>query len=97
MRVLRRVLLGGLMLASAAIVQGAEPATSTAVLSIPSMTCPACPLTVRTALQRVEGVKAIAVDLDAKIVTVTFDPRRTRPEALQAATGNAGYPAQLRP
>ena len=97
MRILHRVLVGGLMLASAAIAQGAEPATSTAVLSIPSMTCPACPLTVRKALQRVEGVQAIAVDLEAKTVTVTFDPRRTGTEALQAATGNAGYPAQLRP
>ena len=70
-------------------------ATQSVTLSVPGMTCGACPITVRTALDRVPGVKHVAIAEAAKQVTVTFDDARTTPAALTRATKNAGYPSQV--
>lgn len=63
-------------------------------LSVPGMTCPACPITVRKALEAVPGVGAVEVDFDHKTARVRYDPDRATPEQLLQATANAGYPAQ---
>lgn len=65
----------------------------TAVFSIENMTCPACPLTVKKAMERVEGVKSVEISFDAKTATVVFDPSIATVEAIAAASTNAGYPA----
>ncbi|HVB83288.1 MAG TPA: mercury resistance system periplasmic binding protein MerP [Rhodanobacteraceae bacterium] len=70
-------------------------ATQSVTLSVPGMTCGACPITVRTALNRVPGVEHVAIAEAAKQVTVTFDDARTTPAALTRATKNAGYPSQV--
>lgn len=38
-------------------------------------------------------IGAVAVDFAAKTATVTFDPSVTTPEAIAAASADAGYPA----
>ena len=63
--------------------------------AIENMTCAACPLTVRKAMEHVEGVKSIDVDFDAKTATVVFDPAVTTPDTIAHASKNAGYPASL--
>ncbi len=68
-------------------------APQTVTLSIPGMTCGACPITVRTALKRVPGVEKIGIDEAQKLVTVTFDNSRTSVQALTKATEDAGYPS----
>ena len=70
-------------------------ATKTVTLSVPGMTCAACPITVKAALSKVEGVSKIAVILDKREATVTFDDAKTSAQALMKATGNAGYPSTL--
>ncbi|MDE1897503.1 MAG: mercury resistance system periplasmic binding protein MerP [Xanthomonadaceae bacterium] len=70
-------------------------ATQSVTLSVPGMTCGACPITVRTALDRVPGVKHVAIAEAARQVTVTFDDARTTPAALTRATRDAGYPSQI--
>jgi mercuric ion binding protein len=70
-------------------------ATQTIALSIPSMTCGACPITVRTALKRVSGVEKVNIDELAKEVTVTFDEAKTNAQKLTQATENAGYPSSV--
>ncbi|MEO6986110.1 MAG: mercury resistance system periplasmic binding protein MerP [Paralcaligenes sp.] len=70
-------------------------ATKTVTLSVPGMTCAACPITVKAALSKVEGVSKIAVILDKREATVTFDDAKTSVQALMKATGNAGYPSTL--
>jgi len=62
--------------------------------AVDNMTCALCPVTVRAAMQRVEGVRSVTVDFDAKTATVTFDPALATPEAIAAASTNAGYPAR---
>ncbi len=68
-------------------------ATKTVTLSIPSMTCPVCPITVKKALNAVPGVSRVDVNFAKKDAVVTFDDSKTSMTALTKATGNAGYPS----
>jgi len=72
-------------------------ATSTVTLSVPGMTCAACPITVKTALSRVAGVERAEVRFDRREAVVSFDDARTDVDALIRATENAGYPATVKP
>ena len=67
----------------------------TVALTIPGMSCAACPVTVKIALNRVPGVTAIKVSFDDLQAIVTFDDAKTDVEALLRATGDVGYPATL--
>ena len=68
-------------------------ATRRAILSVPGMTCAACPITVKKALSRVDGVNDVSVAFEKKEVTVTFDDTKTSMDALISATADAGYPS----
>src|SRR5438105_12463642 len=70
----------------------ASPRTVT--LHVSGMTCEACPITVKKALQKVPGVSKIDVQYEKKQVVVTFEDSKTNTEALVKATTNAGYPSQ---
>jgi mercuric ion binding protein len=72
-------------------------AQQTVTLSVPGMTCSACPITVKAALIRVEGVSSVDVRYKERDATVTFDDAKTSVEALTQATTNAGYPSTLKP
>ena len=78
-----------LVLAAAA---WASPKTVT--LNVSGMTCEACPITVKKALQKVPGVSKVDVLYEKKQVVVTFDDSKTDTDALVKATTNAGYPSQ---
>ncbi|MEE9395785.1 MAG: cation transporter [Methylococcales bacterium] len=65
-------------------------------LDVHNMTCAVCPITIKKALQSVDGVQKALVELDTKTASVTFDPRKTNPEALIKATTHAGFPATIR-
>lgn len=67
----------------------------TVILNIENMTCALCTITIKKALQKVEGVQNVIVDYDAKTVMVTFDSRKTNSVALIKATTDAGYPGSL--
>lgn len=71
----------------------ANAANRTATLAVPGMTCPACPITVKTALSRVTGVSDVQVSFEKKQAVVTFDDAKTSVGALTQATTNAGYPS----
>ncbi len=80
----------------AAAVAPAWAATRTITLSVPGMTCAACPITVKKALTKVEGVSKVDVAFETREAAVTFDDARTNVQALTKATGNAGYPASVK-
>jgi len=61
--------------------------------SVPGMTCPMCPITVRKALAGVDGVLEAHASLDDKQAHVVFDPARTRVDALIAAVNESGFTA----
>lgn len=71
-------------------------APQTVTLSVPGMSCPACPITIKKALGRVQGVSKVEVDYDSKEVIVSFDDAKTNVEALTKATANAGFPSTLK-
>ncbi len=68
----------------------------TVTLSVPTMDCPVCPITVKKALTKVPGVSQADVNFDQREATVTFDDARTTAEALTKATKAAGYPSTVK-
>jgi mercuric ion binding protein len=70
-------------------------ATRTVTLSVPDMTCAACPITVKKALTKVSGVGKVEVSLERRDAKVSFDDTKTNVEALMHATKEAGYPATV--
>ena len=66
----------------------------TTTFAVDKMTCAACPITVKMAMERVDGVKTVEVDLQAKSATVTYDPSVVTPDAIGQTSTNAGYPAK---
>ena len=71
-------------------------ANQTVTLSVPGMTCAACPVTVKKALSKVEGVEKIVVTFEKRQVIVTYDDAKTNVEGLTKATENAGYPSSVK-
>lgn len=74
----------------------ARAATQTVTLSVPGMSCATCPITVKKALSKVEGVSKIEVDYATKLAVVTFDDAKTSVRALNKATTDVGYPSELK-
>ncbi len=70
--------------------------SKTVTLMVSNMTCVTCPLTVKMALTKVEGVRKAAVDFDKKEAVVTFDDAKTNAAALVKATTDAGYPSTIK-
>lgn len=70
-------------------------ASKTVTLSIPTMDCEVCPITVKKALGKVKGVSRIDVDPKKRIVVATFDDAQTNAAALTATTKNVGYPSRV--
>jgi mercuric ion binding protein len=76
----------------------AAPAWSaprTVTLSLPTMDCAVCPITVKKALGKVNGVSRADVDFGKRQAVVSFDDARTSAEALTRATKDAGYPSTV--
>jgi mercuric ion transport protein len=68
----------------------------TVTLSVPGMTCAACPITVKKALSKVEGVSQVDVSFEKREAVVTFDDAKTSVQKLTKATTNAGYPSSVK-
>ncbi|OED09702.1 mercury resistance system periplasmic binding protein MerP [Burkholderia sp. A2] len=71
-------------------------ATQTVTLSVPGMTCAACPITVKHALSKVAGVEKADVRFEQREAIVTFDDGKTNVQALTRATADAGYPSSVK-
>ena len=70
-------------------------ASKTVTLSVPTMDCEICPITVKKALDKVKGVSRIDVDPKKRIVVATFDDIQTSAAALTETTQNVGYPSHV--
>jgi copper chaperone CopZ len=65
---------------------------ATTVLNVPDISCEHCERTITNALQPVDGVSAVRVDIGAKQVRVDYDPSRTSVERMQQILGEEDYP-----
>ena len=83
-------------LALAAVATPIWAATQTVTLSVPGMTCAACPITVKKALSKVEGVSKIDVSFEKREAVVTFDDAKANVQKLTKATEDAGYPSSVK-
>lgn len=81
---------------AAVLVAAAGPALAAprqVTLSVPTMDCDTCPITIRVALMKVPGVSKAVVSYARRNAKVTFDDAKTNVAALTRATEAAGYPS----
>ncbi len=71
-------------------------AVRTVTLAVPGMSCAACPITVKKALQKVPGVSKVSVSYEKKEAVVSFDDAKTTIKALEDATFEAGYESTVK-
>ncbi|MBC2693474.1 MULTISPECIES: mercury resistance system periplasmic binding protein MerP [Pseudomonas] len=87
------------LFASQALVAVVAPVLATnqtVPLSIPGMTCAACPITVKKAISKVEGVSKTDVSFDKHEAIVTFDDAKTSVQKLTKANEDAGFPSSVK-
>ncbi|MBL1293080.1 MAG: cation transporter [Thiotrichales bacterium] len=65
------------------------------ILSVPRMNCATCPVTVKKALQKVEGVTSVNVIYKSKMAEVSFNDEVASVSYLQKTTNDTGYPSHL--
>ncbi len=70
-------------------------AEQTVSLNIERMSCALCPVTVRKAIEQVDGVQHVDVDYDTKTASVTFDNLKTTATDVAQASTDVGYPASV--
>ena len=90
---MKRLFLTVVFCSSTLLMPLSQAAEQTVTMDIEKMTCALCPLTVRTAMQRVDGVQEVDVDFDSKTAAVTYDDEKTTAEAVAQASTDVGYPA----
>lgn len=88
---MKQLLMFVLLMSSMVTIAWAD--SRTVKLSVPSMNCAMCPITVRKALEKVEGVTQANVDYETKSAVVVYDDQKTSVSLLTKATQDAGYPS----
>lgn len=68
----------------------------TLTLNVQNMTCAACPITVKKALEQVPGVSDVKIDFEHKTATVLLDTDKAKVSMLTKATTDAGFPSTVR-
>ena len=71
----------------------ATAAPKQVTLTVPTMDCATCPITIKAALLKVPGVKSAVVSYARRNAKVSFDDSKTDVAALTQATDAAGYPS----
>jgi len=81
-------------IASLTAAPAAFAAERTVTFAVEGMYCAACPYIVKTSMQAVPGVTEVDVSFEAQTATVTFDDATITPDAIAAASRDAGYAAR---
>jgi len=68
----------------------------TVTFDVEKMTCATCPIAVRKAMQRIDGVKKVEVSLENESAVVTYDPSVTTAAEIGQASTDVGFPAKAR-
>jgi copper chaperone len=67
---------------------------STVTLNVPDISCEHCERTITSALQPVEGVQSVRVDIPGKQVRVEFDESRVNVEKMRELLREEEYPVE---
>lgn len=93
LNVLRGLILISLIILTSQVLASSKVAT----FSIENMICKMCDITVRKAIEKVDGVTSAKVDYESKTAQVTFDSVITSINQIEEASTMAGYPAKVKP
>lgn len=74
----------------------ASESAETVTFDVEKMTCATCPIAVRKAMQRVEGVIEVEVSMEDASAVVTYDPSVTTAAEIGQASTDVGFPAIAR-
>ncbi|WP_433965927.1 cation transporter [Tunturiibacter gelidiferens] len=64
-------------------------------MAVPGMTCPTCPITIKKALMKEQGVANVTVRYERKELIVSFDDVKTTTDAIMKSTAAVGFPSQI--
>ena len=70
-------------------------APKSVTLAVPGMTCPTCPVTIKKALMKEQGVASVTVHYEKKELIVSFNNAKTTPDAIMKSTAAVGFPSQI--
>ncbi|CAN5451676.1 hypothetical protein BH10BAC1_BH10BAC1_14130 [soil metagenome] len=95
MKNLKKIVLSSIIMMVALITNTSKAqSSSTAELQIKtSAICDMCKTTIEKYMAFEKGVKKSTLDVDSKILTVIYDPKKTTPEQLRIAVSKSGYDA----
>ncbi len=66
-----------------------------ACFKVEGMTCAACGITLKSAVNKVDGVQAVVASVEKKNAAVKYDSKKTNDTAIKAAIDNVGYKATI--
>ena len=89
MTILKRLVAALLLLAAAPTFAAVRQVT----LTVPTMDCATCPVTIKVALMKVPGVAKAVVSYKHRTAVVTFEDSKADVAALTRATDGVGYPS----
>ncbi|NNE06707.1 MAG: heavy-metal-associated domain-containing protein [Xanthomonadales bacterium] len=72
-----------------------KTAVSTATFAVGNMSCATCPLTVKSAMKKLDGVISVRVDLDSGLAKVVFDASVVTTSEIAAASTGVGFPTSV--
>lgn len=61
------------------------------ILNVEGMSCEHCVKSIKKAVGEIKGVSNVEVDLDKKLVTTSYDIKKTKPEDIQEVIEDQGY------
>ena len=95
MKKVKSILLSGIVVMFAIVTNTVKAQdVTTAELKIKtSAVCGMCKETIEKFMAFEKGVKKSSLDVDSKILTVTYNPEKTTPEKIRKAVSKSGYDA----
>ncbi len=72
-----------------------DAATTTQAFAVENMTCATCPITVKEAMNKLDGVISVKVDLESESANVEYNPAIVSADEISAASTNVGFPTSL--
>lgn len=74
---------------------GSKTGTETVKIKCTKMSCEGCKATITEAIQSMEGITKIDIDLKKKIIKVTFDNTKTDKNKISEKILEAGYENEI--
>lgn len=69
--------------------------SKTVKIKCTEMSCAGCKKKITQSINNLDGIKKVDIDLETKIITVTFDASKTNSDKIVGAIAEAGYESEL--